>query len=148
LVSKIILLDSGPLGLLCHQFAGPQVVAARNHLDLVSQAGHRVVIPEIIDYELRRELIRIGSGNGLSSLNWLGVHFDYLSVTTTALRLAADLWARARATGRTASSARLDVDVILTAQALTLGVPNVVIATGNVKHFTMNVVADLWENIQ
>lgn len=147
-MSKVILLDSGPLGLLCHPHTSPQVVSARNHLNTVSQSGWRVIVPEVIDYELRRELLRIGSSISLAHLDWLGWQYEYLPITTPAMRLAAELWARSRSLGRVAAtSTRLDVDVILTAQALTLGSPNVVIATGNVRHFTANVAASLWENI-
>jgi hypothetical protein len=63
------------------------------------------------------------------------------------MRLAADLWARARQKSLpTAPNPALDGDVILAAQALVLGVP-VVVATDNVAHLGRFVPADLWQNI-
>ena len=65
-----------------------------------------------------------------------------------AMRLAAELWAQARNTGRpTASDADLDADVILAAQALTLGVADVVVATTNPGHIARFVPAEFWQNI-
>ncbi len=64
------------------------------------------------------------------------------------MRKAAELWAQARQSGRqTAADPALDGDVILAAQALTLGLPQVVIATTNVGHLGRFVPAELWQNI-
>jgi hypothetical protein len=41
----------------------------------------------------------------------------------------------------------LDADVVLAAQALTLGAAPVVIATSNVGHLSRFVPAELWQNI-
>jgi predicted nucleic acid-binding protein len=113
----------------------------------LQQAGRRVILPEVIDYEVRRELIRIRSQNGLANLDWVGQQIEYLPLTTAAMRKAAELWAVARQTGQpTAGAADLDGDVILAAQALTLGVP-VIVATTNATHLSRFVPADLWQNI-
>lgn len=45
------------------------------------------------------------------------------------------------------SELRRDGDVILAAPALTLSVPNVVMATENPAHLTRFVSAELWQNI-
>ena len=72
---------------------------------------------------------------------------EYLPLTTAAMRLAAGLWAQARRGGYpTAPDPALDGDVILAAQALSLGVP-VIVATDNVAHLSRFVTADLWQNI-
>jgi hypothetical protein len=64
------------------------------------------------------------------------------------MRRAAELWAQARCQGQpTAADNTIDADVILAARALTLGAPNVVIATTNVGHLARFVAADLWPNI-
>ena len=63
---------------------------------------------------------------------------------------AADLWAMARRSGvPTGDPKKLDVDVILAAQALTLPVPSgdIIVATANVSHISRFVTADLWTNI-
>ena len=62
----------------------------------------------------------------------------YLPLSDAALRLAATLWAQARRAGTpTADPKELDCDVLIAAQALTLGAPAVelVVATVNVGHF-------------
>ena len=142
-----ILLDAGPLGLLCNPNSSPQPVACRAWLAALLAAGRRVIVPEIADYELRRELIRIRSTAAIANLDRYGRQLDYLPLTTTAMRRAAELWAQARAAGRpTAPDPALDCDVILAAQALTLGAPAVV-ATGNLAHLSRYVTADLWQNI-
>jgi hypothetical protein len=62
---------------------------------------------------------------------------EYLPLTTAAIRQAAVFWAQARQQGQpTADDRALDDDVILAAQAITLGVTDVVIATTNVGHLS------------
>jgi 7,8-dihydro-6-hydroxymethylpterin-pyrophosphokinase len=63
---------------------------------------------------------------------------------------AAELWAFARNRGfQTADPKRLDIDVILAAQALTLEVPTaeIVVATSNVGHLSHFVSALVWSEI-
>jgi predicted nucleic acid-binding protein len=92
-------------------------------------AGRRVVVPEIADYELRRELIRLNSQKALVNLDLLAQQLEYLPLDTPTLRRAAELWAQARQRGQqTAADPALDCDVILAAQALSLG-GNVIVAT-------------------
>jgi predicted nucleic acid-binding protein len=120
-VSAAILLDAGPLGLLTNPNPNPQPTACRAWLASLLAAGRRVIVPEITDYEIRRELIRIKSQSALANLDAYAAQVEYLPLTTAAMRLAADLWAQARATGRqTAPDHALDGDVILAAQALSL----------------------------
>ncbi|MDE2106571.1 MAG: PIN domain-containing protein [Patescibacteria group bacterium] len=117
--------------------------------ELVLQ-GTRVILPEIADYEVRRELIRAGKLTGIGRLDHLKANVEYLPLTTTAMLLAADLWARVRNTGmQTASDLALDGDVILAAQALTCGVPSgeIVVATTNTNHLVRLVGAKLWRDI-
>lgn len=81
-------------------------------------------------------------------LDFVGQQFEYLPITADAMRRAAELWAGARRQGRpTAFDAMIDGDVILAAQALTLGVTQFLIATSNPMHLTRFVPAELWENI-
>jgi hypothetical protein len=81
------------------------------------------------------------------NLDQLGVQLKYLALTTVAMRRAAELWAQARRQGQpTAANCALDADVILAAQALTLGAP-AVMATSNPAHLTRFAPAELWQNI-
>jgi predicted nucleic acid-binding protein len=110
--------------------------------------GVRVVIPEIADYELRRELIRAGKSKGLARLDALGSTLEYLAITTAAMRKAAEFWAQARQHGMpTAGDKTIDGDMILAGQAATLGAADYVIATTNVGHLSSIVPAEQWENI-
>ena len=107
-----------------------------------------VIVPEIADYEVRRELIRARKEAGLQRLNALIEQLDYLAISTSAMRMAANYWAQARRQGRPlAADAALDGDVILAAQATTIGSVEVVVATTNVKHLSAFVEAKLWHEI-
>jgi predicted nucleic acid-binding protein len=122
-------------------------MACRQWIDDLLAAGRRVIVPEIADYEVRRELIRLSSRVALSNLDQLALRLEYLPLTTAAMRLAAELWAQARSTGQpTAPDSALDADVILAAQALSLKTP-VVVATANPAHLNRFVPAELWSNI-
>ena len=113
------------------------------------KAGRRIIVPEITDYEVRRELLRANKKNSVGLLDGLSKKLEYLPISTAAMRKAAELWALARQQGQpTAGDNTIDADMILAAQALTLGVPDVVIATTNVGHLGRFVPAELWENIQ
>ena len=106
------------------------------------------MVPEIADYEVRRELIRAGKRAGLERLDALIKQLEYLAITTPAMRVAAEYWAQARQRGRPAAAdAALDGDVILAAQAATVRSENVVVATTNVKHLSAFVEARLWQDI-
>jgi predicted nucleic acid-binding protein len=114
---------------------------------LVSR-GIRVIVPEIADYEVRRELLRAKKERGLSRLDALASRLEYLPITTAAMRRAAVFWAEARQQGQpTADDKALDGDVILAAQAMTLGVADVVIATTNVGHLSRFTPAALWTEL-
>ena len=47
----------------------------------------------------------------------------------------------------TAGDKTIDGDMILVAQAMSLAMPNVVIATTNVGHLSRLIAAELWQNI-
>jgi predicted nucleic acid-binding protein len=146
-VNPAILLDSGPLGLLSNPNNNPQRRACRRWLASLLAASRRVLVPELADFEVRRELIRIQSHSAILNLDGLGIRLEYLPLTTTAMRQAAVLWAQARQTGRqTASNHALDGDVILASQALNLNCPTT-IATTNPAHLSRYGPAELWSAI-
>ena len=123
-----------------------------NHwlIDCLSN-GDTVLVPAIVYYEIRRELLRARKASGLARLDAF-VQIDpnrYLALSDEALRLAAELWAPARQQGRpTSSGLDLDIDVILAAQALALGVgTEVIVVTTNPRHLRQFVEARLWNEV-
>jgi hypothetical protein len=55
--------------------------------------GRRVIVPEIADYEVRRELLRANRVSGLARLDGLARLLEYLPLTTAAMRQAVVFWA-------------------------------------------------------
>lgn len=148
MATRIILLDTTPLGLVTQANPSATAVLCRQWMNAQMAQGHQIVIPEIADYELRRELLRANKQHGLTNLETLIGQVDYLALNTKAMRQAAQFWAQARQQGQpTAGDDTIDGDVILAAQAATIGKPNVIVATNNVKHLARFVPADKWENI-
>jgi predicted nucleic acid-binding protein len=146
-MSAAVVLDSTPLGILCHPRNPPQAMVCRQWVNLLLAAGRRVIVPEIADYEVRRELLHRNSRIALSNLDQLNLRLEYLPLTTEAMRLAAELWAQARVAGHpTAPNHSIDADVIVAAQSLNLKT-TVVVATGNPAHLQRFVAAELWTNI-
>lgn len=147
-MSQVVLLDTGPLGLVTNPRRSPQSVACAQWLQALVAHGVRVIVPEISDYEVRRELLRAKKEPGLARLDALATRLEYLPLTTPAIRRAAVFWAQARQQGQpTADDKALDGDVILAAQAMTLGIADVVIATTNVGHLSRFAPAALWPEI-
>jgi hypothetical protein len=112
--------------------------------------GVEVVIPEIADYEVRRELLRAGKEKGLGRLDALKTLLGYAPITTQVMLKVAEFWAKARETGRkSADDASLDADMILAAQAVALireGYETV-IATTKVRHLALFASARMWREI-
>ena len=136
---KTIVLDTGPLGMVSNPKSSLENHACKQWLEDQVSAGARVVVPEIADYEVRRELLRANKTAGLARLEAVEAALDYLPITTAIMRQAAELWATVRQQGQsTAADKALDGDVILAAQALSLGLPDTdfVIATDNVGHLS------------
>jgi hypothetical protein len=148
----IVLLDTGPLGLVTNPRATAQNAACRLWVTNLATTGVRVLVPEIADYELRRELIRVNRQRGIAYLDRLETTGGYVPLTTAAMRRAAALWALARQMGTpTAPDLALDGDVILAAQALVLAVQEadqVVSATTNPGHLQRFAPAEEWSRIQ
>jgi toxin FitB len=124
-------LDTGPLGLACRR---PDRQDVRD-------------IQLCVDYELRRELIRIQATDSLRRLDALRGKVRFLEINTKAMSRAAELWAQARRTGlQTADDESLDGDVILAAQALEFtGIgDDLVVITDNNKHLGRFVTTSSW----
>ena len=144
-MSEIVLLDAGPLGRASNPSATPANLECYNWMESLLISGCRIIVPEIADYEIRRELLRAGKTLGLARLDLLKNSLDYLPLTTNVMLKAAELWAQARNQGRpTADMKALDCDVILAAQALAV---NGIVATENVGHLSLFVEAKDWREI-
>ena len=147
-MSRIIILDSGPVGLLAQRKTILQAERCRAWFRKLTVRGERFILPDIVDYEVRRELLRLRKTAGLARLDALSDRLDYLPITTSALRRAAELWAQARQQGQqTAGDKNIDADMILCAQVHLLNEPDAVIATTNTRHLTRFVNASLWQDI-
>ena len=112
--------------------------------------GVIVYVPEIADYELRRELLRMKSAASVKRLDELKTRLRYAPITTEAMLKAAEFWATARSAGRpTADEKALDADAILAAQSILLsqGGEPAIVATTNVGHLSQFVDARSWRDI-
>ncbi len=146
---RTIVLDAGPLWMLAHRGGVAAVDACKQWLEERLGAGDRAVVPEVADYEVRRELLRSRSAASIERLDRLVELAEYVPLTTSAMRLAARIWADARQRGRpTADRKALDVDAILAAQAIMLEDEGYVIATTNVAHLDRFAHAALWNEIR
>jgi predicted nucleic acid-binding protein len=137
-----LLLDTGVLGQICHP---------RKHVDVRTWfrravREHTFIVSELADYELRRELLRVGAAISLRRLDELTRELSYAPITTATWRHAAALWAVARNSGNvTAPPEALDGDVLVAAQALEEGAE---IVTTNTKHFqALSVTAMEWQAV-
>jgi predicted nucleic acid-binding protein len=149
-MNQLILLDTGPLGMVTNPKANPDCQACKQWLSRLESNGDRAAFTEIADYELRRELLRAGKTRGIQQLDQLKTTIPYFPITTEVMLKAAELWAQARNQGYpTASREALDGDVILAAQAVILRSQgyDTIIATTNVGHLSRFTVAKTWQEI-
>ena len=120
-MAKLIVLDTGVLGLVTNPNSNTGTQECKAWLRHHVVRNNVIVVPEIADYEVRRELLRAGKTEGLRRLDAFNLASLYEPIATATMRLAAQLWADARARGKpTAGPESLDCDVILCAQALQL----------------------------
>lgn len=147
----IVLLDTGPLGIVTNPKMSPEALACATWLQGLLANGVRVYIPDIADYELRRELLRADKRAGIERLDQLRTVLPCDTISTDTLMLAASMWAMLRLQGLpTAEDKALDGDVILMAHAALLQQQEgdlVTIATTNVGHISRMWTAKLWREI-
>ena len=149
-MSVIVVLDAGPLGMITNPRSSLENDRCKNWLASLVQQGAQVMIPEIADYEVRRELLRAEKTKGLARLDALKSMLTYLPITTPTMLRAAEFWAASRKLGKkSAADSSLDADVILAAQAdlLTRDDDRAIIATTNVRHLGLFTTARRWEHI-
>lgn len=144
-MASIVVLDTSPAGRIVHprKFLGITDWFVR-----VMASGRRVVLPEIIDYEVRRGLIQMGASRQLRTLDEMKADVYYDPLTTELMMAAAQVWADARNMDRPfTSDDRLDGDAILIAQAQGLGDRrSVTVITENAKHLDPFVATSRWED--
>lgn len=145
-MSQPVMLDSGPLGQISH--ADPSRHAEiKAWFDLLLARDIPVLIPAIVDFEVRRSLILAERSRSLARLDALQLQAALLPITNHDLRLAARLRALSRKQGRSVGDPKeLNADVILAAQAINL--PHAVIATENIGHLAQFVEARPWSTIK
>jgi predicted nucleic acid-binding protein len=147
---RLVFLDTGPLGMVSNPRGRPQAIRCRQWARDLLAAGVRVFVPEVADYEVRRELLRVGATAGIRRLDQVKAGLEYAAITTDVMQRAAELWAQARRAGRpTAAPDALDGDCILAAQALLAAGPGdaVTVATDNVGHLGLFVDARPWDQV-
>jgi len=138
-VTERHLLDTGPLGRIAYPRKNSE---AGRWLERLRGRDIELMIPEIADYELRRELIRADLKKSLARLNWLKTELPYIPLDTDTMMRAAEFWAQARNMGKpVADPKELDGDVILAAQAERAGA---VVLTDNIAHLGLFVRAMDW----
>ena len=134
-MSRAVLLDTHPLSQVTHPKSNPKV---QQWLRSLGKTETVIRVPEIADYELRRELLRQGKRKSIDRLNKLS-QICLIPLTPETMRKAAELWAWVRNQGKpTASNDSLDGDVILAAQAILQlkSFDQVIVVTTNLKHIS------------
>ena len=145
-MSMVIVLDTGPVGMITNPNASVTNRECYQWMESLVQQGAQVWVPEIADYEVRRELLRANKARGIARLDLLKNSIGYLPLTTPIMLKAAELWAQARRSGTpTADPKALDCAVILAAQALAV---QGIVAIENVGHLSRFVEARHWREIK
>jgi predicted nucleic acid-binding protein len=154
-MARLILLDSGPLGIIVRAPSKPHFVRCLTWLKTIQATGAVVIIPDIARYEVRRELLCIRAVGSLRRLDYAldpSSGFEHLLLTADAIVKAAEFWAFLRQSGiPTSSPDSLDADAILAGQAALAGQPGdtVTIATTNLAHLNRfpDIDAQNWDHI-
>jgi predicted nucleic acid-binding protein len=149
-MSTFVVLDASPLGLATNPQASASADECLRWIESLFAKGITIVVPEIADYEVRRELLRANKQRGVRRLDEFKAVAHYLPITTASMLRAAEFWAESRRRGQPTADARsLDADVILAAQVSLLldEGKEAVIATTNVGHLSQFVPAKKWSEI-
>jgi predicted nucleic acid-binding protein len=150
-VGRVVVLDSEPLGVLANPLPIGSSLECEKWFTRLRRVGTTVVLPEIVDYEVRRELLRARKYFSIAKLEGLHERLLYLPIETDHMRRGASIWATMRQTGLPmADRSSLDGDVIVAAQALAFESDEneVIVATSNVRHLSRMVPASRWQEIQ
>src|SRR6476646_3951799 len=108
-MNRVIALDTRVVGLLPHPEDTVEVEACYRWVAELLAEGDSVILPEVADYEIRREALRRKAARNIQRLDELPGTLTCVPLTTAAMRLAAGFWAQVRQQGRpTAPDAALD----------------------------------------
>lgn len=141
-MTKRIVLDTGPLGKVSHPQKNRAAAEWFRHM---LESNVEILIPEIADYELRRNYILEGLAKSIKRLDQLVDTLGYCPIDTATMRRAAQFWADSRSRGTpTGDPKELDGDSILAAQAEQVGAT---VATDNVGHLSQFVKTKKWSEI-
>lgn len=149
----ILLLDTFPTSSVAKRPGKTPTLSdqCREWVEGCEAAGHTVLVPAIAYYEVLRELEQRRAAAQIQRLREFCLHPSrFIPLTTAHLETAARLWGEVRRAGLpTASDDALDGDVLLAAQALSLGLAasDYLVATTNVGHLSRFVPADEWTSI-
>jgi predicted nucleic acid-binding protein len=148
-----LLLDTNLLRRLCHPHRHADVRAwFQGWLSHAGDSGDvEIAVSSVADYELRRGYLwkldrHEDEPKALRRLDELCELLDCQNVSIDVLRLAAQLWAKARRAGvSTDAESRVDWDVVIAAQAT---IEPAIVVTSNTSHFTRyGVVARDWDEL-
>lgn len=115
-MSHLILLDSAPLGYLCNP---RNIEKTRFFKNKLKDLEVILYLPEIIDYELRRNLELEGFSKSINLLDQFRQRHQILWLESDDFLKAAELWSWCRKEGyATTENKGIDIDVILVSQAL------------------------------
>lgn len=142
-VINAVLLDSGPLGQIAHPRPDRKILEWAAHW---LSAGVELLIPEIADYEVRRELMRAGLAASISRLNERRDALRFVPINSKSIIRAAEFSAIAWSAAEPAvHDMSLDSDTNLEAQAATLTVGSAVVASSNPMRIARFAQAESWE---
>lgn len=135
-MNRIILFDEFPLSQVTHPKINQKT---KSWLSSLLKTKTVLKVPEIADYELRRELLRQGKEKSLKRLDEFINDVGIIPITRETMRQAAELWAEIRKKGKpTAPDLSLDADVILASQAIIQlkKFDQSIVVTSNLKHIS------------
>ncbi|PSB55783.1 type II toxin-antitoxin system VapC family toxin [Chamaesiphon polymorphus] len=161
----IVFLDTNVLGLLakpkkCFDESSDESYQVQQWFYGLLSKGVRVVTSTLCDYEFRRGLLEPSNRStelapGLIELDDIAARgiLEFIAVSREDSILAAQLWVDAQADGRpTSDKKKIDIDVIISAQCLTLQKENpgqkVIMATTNTKHISRYCDSADWREIK
>ena len=132
--------DSNVIGLVSSPNITNEVIRAQNwERDFIAQ-GNRLAVPDMMVYEVVRELKLQGKTIGIARLEESINRSLYIPTTREILDIASDLWAELRKRGKpTVSKEALNFDTILAAHAIFLNNTGsrAVVAATNLRHLSL-----------